>query len=109
MQTASMSDASSHTLRTTFIGAQLGTRIVDPAGQRGLVRSEVLPRALGKGLKCVHYGRSSTDLPGFGDPLMLKTVRIDRRIDDLLRVQPFDRRIPKNSALRGYLAAGLMP
>ena len=45
--------------------------------------------------------------PAEGPPLVLRTVYMDPKIDDRLRVEAFDARTRKNDFMRRYVWAGM--
>lgn len=94
-------------LRTVFIDQATDQVLAALAAAAGSSKAEVFRRGLSVGIKRVRDGLARPTLAVPAEPLLLKTIYLDAKTADRLRVEAFDEHVPVNDLVRAYLQAGL--
>lgn len=102
-----MSTSATPVLRTVYIDELVDSALADYAAATGASRADVFRRWLKAGVRAVRRGdKPLTIAPAPTAPLILRTVELSHKVDQLLRVEAFDSRISRNDLLRSYLLVG---
>ncbi len=104
-----MTDANKMVLRTVYVDPDVDDQLRTDAAGQGLSKAELFRRYLTAGMK---VARTRPDLfeatqPEAGPPLVLRTVYMNPKLDDKLRVEAFDSRTSKNDLMRRYVRLGM--
>ena len=95
--------------RTIFIDQATDQVLAALAAGSGLAKADVFRSRLNAGIKRVRKGLMRPMLSASALHLVLKTVYIDAKTNDGLRMEAFDRHVLADDVLREYLQAGLKP
>lgn len=94
-------------LRTVYLDEAIDDAIASQAQSSGMSKADVFRQWLSRGLRVARKGAQSCEaLPESSAPRILHTVHVDAAQDDLLRVEAFDRHVPRNQVLLEYLRLG---
>lgn len=99
-----------YVLRTVYIDPDLDDELRRRATSLGVSKAGLFRRYLAAGIKAARTEPTLlTNASGAddGQPLVLRTVFVDPKVDDKLRVEAFDSRTSKNDLTRLYLRLGL--
>jgi hypothetical protein len=104
-----MTNVENMVLRTVYVDPDVDDQLRTQAVDRGLSKAELFRRYLAAGMK---VARTRPDLfraiqPDSGPPLILRTVYMNPKLDDKLRVEAFDSRTSKNDLMRRYVRLGM--
>lgn len=96
-------------LRTVYVDPDVDDQLRDEALEKHVSKAELFRKYLVTGVK------AAKSQPGLLDPavsrggpaLVLRTVHMDPKLDDKLRVQAFDQRTSKNDLMRRYVRIGM--
>ena len=97
-------------LRTVYVDPDMDEQLRVEAASRGISKAELFRRYLSLGMKSSkkRQGQSAGTSEAIeGPPLVLRTVYMDPKIDDRLRVEAFDTRTSKNDLMRRYVRVGM--
>ena len=96
-------------LRTIYIDPEVDDRLRELAACSDLSKAELFRRYLAAGIKAAKARPSvfAALMPTNSQPLVLRTVYMDPKLDDRLRVQAFDERVSKNDLMRRYVQLGM--
>lgn len=97
-------------LRTVYVDPDMDDQLREEAAIRGISKAELFRQYLALGMKSSKKRQgqavgASEAVEGL--PLVLRTVYMDPKIDDRLRVEAFDTRTSKNDLMRRYVRAGM--
>jgi hypothetical protein len=96
-------------LRTVYVDPDVDEQIRVVAAARGFDKADVFRRYLAVGMKAAKArpddfeGTAAHD----GPPLIFRTVYLNAKVDDRLRVEAFDAHTSKNDLVRRYVRLGM--
>jgi hypothetical protein len=96
-------------LRTVYVDPDVDDQLRDEALEKHVSKAELFRKYLVTGIK------AASSQPNLLKPvvsrdshaLVLRTVHMDPKLDDKLRVQAFDSRTSKNDLMRRYVRIGM--
>lgn len=96
-------------LRTVYVDSDVDKKLRDEALQKHTSKANLFRDYLGAGINAV---KQHPDLLESADvngqlPLVLRTIHLDPRVDNKLRVEAFTKRTSKNDMMRRYLRIGM--
>ncbi|NHZ92963.1 hypothetical protein F2P45_28740 [Massilia sp. CCM 8733] len=95
-------------LRTVYVDADVDDQLRDEALHKQLSKADLFRKYLVTGIKAA---KSHPDLrtlnPKNTQALVLRTIHMDPKLDDKLRVEAFDSRTSKNDLMRRYVQLGM--
>ena len=97
-------------LRTVYVDPDVDDQLREQAFTQRVSKADLFRRYLVTGIKAVktHPELFKTVAPrGTAPVLVLRTVHIDPKLDDKLRVEAFDSRTSKNDLMRRYVRIGM--
>lgn len=94
-------------LRTIYIDPELDDALMRQARSDNVGKAELFRHYLRLGIKTVRSSANAPPMDLAKVVLVLRTIFIDPALDDLLRVEAFDARLPKNDLIRYYLSIGM--
>lgn len=97
-------------LRTVYVDPDVDDELREMAKIEQTSKADVFRRFLTSGIKAVRSNPQlfkSTAFEARSAPLVLRTVHMDPKLDDKLRVEAFDLRTSKNDLMRRYLVVGM--
>lgn len=96
-------------LRTVYIDPDVDALLRDEALQNKVSKAELFRRYLVTGIKAARTNRDllEPEIARNNQALVLRTVHMDPKLDDKLRVQAFDKRTSKNDLMRRYVRIGM--
>ena len=96
-------------LRTVYVDPDVDDQLRDEALVEGVSKADLFRKYLVTGIKAVNRNRDlfKTVASRGNAPLVLRTVHMDPKLDEKLRVQAFDSRTSKNELMRLYVRVGM--
>lgn len=95
-------------LRTVYVDADVDDQLRDEASNKQVSKAVLFRKYLETG---INAAKSRPDLltgnPKNTHALVLRTVHMDPKLDDKLRVEAFDSRTSKNDLMRRYVQIGM--
>ena len=96
-------------LRTVYIDADIDDLLHETEAQVGLSKAELFRRYLAAGIKAAKAKPTviNESVLRSDRPLVLRSVYMDPKLDDRLRVQAFDQQTSRNDLMRRYVRLGI--
>ena len=98
--------SSRYVLKTVYLDPDVDEWIRREAIQSNMSKAAVFRRCLAAGIKVAKSQpglRNALSVEPNSRPLILRTIDVDAKLDDRLRVVAFDSRVDKNDLIREYL------
>lgn len=97
-------------LRTVYVDPDVDDKLRIEALHARVSKADLFRQYLVRGIKAAKAQPSLVQLEaarGTGPTLVLRTVHMDPKLDDKLRVEAFDKRTSKNDLMRRYVRVGM--
>lgn len=96
-------------LRTVYVDPDVDDQLRDEASTKKVSKADLFRKYLVTGIKAVKSQPDllKTESPRGTPALVLRTVHMDPKLDDKLRVEAFDSRTSKNDLMRRYVRIGM--
>lgn len=94
-------------MRTVYVDPDVDDRLRHEAADTNLSKAELFRRYLVSGRKKAQPLPERLDVKEASVPLVLRTVQMDTKLDDKLRIEAFDSHTSKNDLMRHYVRRGM--
>ncbi len=102
--------ASNLVLRSVYVDPDVDDKLREQAAGAGLNKADLFRHYLNAGIKAVRAKPELFDQAaqsGETPPLVMRSIYMDPKLDDKLRVEAFDSRKSKNDLMRRYVRVGM--
>ncbi len=94
-------------LKSIYLDPATDDAIAARAEALGMSRAQAFRRTLKEGMQAVRAGHARPPLPTDAPVMNLRTLYLEEKVFDKLRVEAFDRRVGWSRVMLEYLAMGL--